>query len=220
MLTDLSRSNICNVFIACDCSIVLTCVCFVASRPLVETYYGWDVFAANLLFTGAGLASLLAFVVVGIASTKVPDRVMVSWSLLLGILGFALLCEIPGSSLGVPQFLIGFFFISIAFPVGRATVIALYTKTLPLKWQGTGQGVILAVGAAARILGPFWAVSAFFMENGETIVFASTSCLFLCTLALFAFAFPSATSARTNGLHDPDDVDAMKRAYGREPLVV
>jgi hypothetical protein len=162
------------------------------TTPLVQSYYGWSLFFANLLFTAAGAASLLAFVTIGLLSMleKPPqDRTIAATSLAIGFLGFVLLLSTPEKPLSVPRFLSGFVFISIAFPLGRASVVSLYTKILPAAWQGTGQGVILAVGALARILGPFWAVRAFDFYYGGLIVFGATSLLFAATLGLLGVTY-------------------------------
>jgi MFS transporter, ceroid-lipofuscinosis neuronal protein 7 len=164
------------------------------TTPLVESYYDWSLFSANLLFTAAGVASLGAFFVVGVLSrlqTPPQDRDIVVLSLVTGVLGFCLLISTPQHQLSVPRFLAGFMAISIAFPLGRASVVSLYTKILPLAWQGSGQGAILAVGAVARVLGPFWAVRAFDFRFGGLIVFGATACLFAATLALLSVTYRS-----------------------------
>lgn len=147
-------------------------------RPLVEQYYNWTVSSANLLFLGSGLCSLLAFVSVRLLSSRYSDRDMMLWSLSMGTLGCILLISFPSSPLPSWRFLLGFFTISVAFPVGRGTAMALYTKLLPMDLQGTGQGIILAVGAIARILGPFWAVYALTVSIGSIVVFGCAACIF------------------------------------------
>jgi MFS transporter, ceroid-lipofuscinosis neuronal protein 7 len=161
------------------------------TTPLVQNYYNWTVFQANLLFTAAGVAALGAFGALALLSSVMEDRLLATWSLGIGALGFAMLVSTPDYSLGYSRFLAGFLVISIAFPLGRATVIALYTKILPQAWQGSGQGVILAVGAVARILGPFWAVRAFDDVLGDLIVFGATAALFLVTLFIFVVTYGS-----------------------------
>jgi MFS transporter, ceroid-lipofuscinosis neuronal protein 7 len=161
------------------------------TTPLVQNYYNWTVFQANLLFTGAGVAALGAFGALALLSNVLEDRLLATWSLGIGALGFAMLVSTPEFPLGYMRFLAGFLVISVAFPLGRATVIALYTKILPHAWQGAGQGVILAVGALARILGPFWAVRAFDNIFGDVIVFGATAALFLVTLCMFVATYAS-----------------------------
>lgn len=154
------------------------------TTPLVETYYNWTVSSANLLFFEAGVCSLLSFIAVRRLSRVVSDRKMVAWSLSMAVLGSVLLISTPSKRLPAWRFLLGFFTISVAFPVGRGTTMALYTKLLPQKLQGPGQGVILAVGAIARILGPFWAVCSLTLPHGSLLVFGFLSSLFALCLCL------------------------------------
>eukprot|EP00171_Calliarthron_tuberculosum_P010959 IDg10959t1 len=106
------------------------------TTPLVEAYYIWDVHEANWLFTGAGVCSLLVFFAVGRLSRVVPDRVFTLISLALGALGYALLVPqqtahgILSEAPDVHRFLFAFAVISVAFPLGRATIMSLYTKIL------------------------------------------------------------------------------------------
>ena len=144
---------------------------------------------SNILFTGAGVCALLAFAFVGKASAYFSDRVLTTVSLLIGFVGYMLLVSMPGKNVGVYQFLLGFILISIAFPMGRACVIALYTKLLPLEKQGSAQGVILAVGAVARIVGPFAAVKTFVWFAGPLLVFGGTAVFFLFTTSLMIVAY-------------------------------
>lgn len=148
------------------------------TTPIVLDF-GWTVFDANLLFTVAGIVSFFAFIALAIVTTHISDRALASFSLLLSAVGFALLISTPTQRLAPPRFLVGFLTITVAFPVGRTTFVALYTKLLPQAWQGTGQGVILAVGAVARIMAPFWAVHALDMWLGGLIVFGVSAVLFV-----------------------------------------
>jgi MFS transporter, ceroid-lipofuscinosis neuronal protein 7 len=180
------------------------------ATPLVQAYYGWDVFAANLLFTAGGAVSLGAFGALAALGGRTSDRALAAASLVIGAAGFSLLLSTPGRPLSVARFIAGFLTISVAFPVGRAAVIALYTKLLPRAWQGGGQGVILACGAAARIVGPFWAVRAFSLRLGGLVVFGATAGLFLATLAALAAAYPA--------LDAPPDQDAKAGKAARTPV--
>lgn len=154
------------------------------TTPLVQSYYNWSVLQANVLFTASGACALVSFFAVHVLLKRMTERAMTGWSLALGAVGYLLLVSTPDKPLSVGRFLSGFMVISVAFPIGRATTVSLYTKLLPLKDQGTGQGIILAVGAVARILGPFWAVRAFLFDNGGLIVFGATAVLFMSCLAL------------------------------------
>eukprot|EP00177_Eucheuma_denticulatum_P001968 GFKZ01003519.1.p1 GENE.GFKZ01003519.1~~GFKZ01003519.1.p1 ORF type:complete len:433 (+),score=33.65 GFKZ01003519.1:292-1590(+) len=150
------------------------------TTPFVQQHYGWSVLQANLLFTAAGVCALVAFAGVQTGTRRgFSDRGMTLFSLGLGLVGFVLLVPGVGGAISECRFLYGFMVISVAFPVGRATTAALYTKLLPMKEQGRGQGVILAVGAVARILGPFCAVRAVGSGSGGLEVFGGTAVAFL-----------------------------------------
>lgn len=68
--------------------------------------------------------------------------------------------------------------------------MALYTKILPKEFQGAGQGIILAVGAVARIFGPFWAVCALTNKLGALLVFGFAASLFAVCLCLVVIHYP------------------------------
>lgn len=149
--------------------------------------------SANALFTLAGFLSLLAFLVMDPLSQHISDRNIALLSLVLGASGFA--CLLPawhsggddGTLLSPSRFLTGFLLVSTAFPVGKASVVSLYTKMLPSSAQGVGQGVLLAVGAVSRIVGPFCAVLAVGSFWGMIGVFGGATLLFGgCALALVA----------------------------------
>lgn len=148
------------------------------TTPLVEKLFGWTVFHATLLFTFGSIFALGAFGGVLLSSSRFSDRGMMLFSIALGAVGYASLIYTEGFALHEHRFVSGFALISIAFPIGRATSMALYTKLLPMEGQGTGQGVLLAVGAVARILGPICAIQALLMEHGGLVVFGVTALLF------------------------------------------
>lgn len=150
------------------------------TTPFVQTFYDWSVLRANTLFTLAGLLSLLAFALLTPLSRCLSDRALTASSVLLGAVGFVILTSV--NTLPVARFLAGFALISVAFPMGRATTVGLYTKLLPMRAQGAGQGVLLAAGALARIVGPFCAVRAVVDRNGAPTVFGATAAAFLTCL--------------------------------------
>lgn len=121
-------------------------------RPLVQNAYDWTIQDANALFTFSGILSLIAVLVIqAFANRRVSDRLFLLISFAMAALGYGLLAVTRSSTM----FLIGFSLLSVAFPVGRASCVALYTKKLPKHMQHVGQGVLLAVGGIARIVGPF-----------------------------------------------------------------
>ena len=67
--------------------------------------------------------------------------------------------------------------------------MSLYTKVLPYRLQGGGQGAILAVGAVARIIGPFVAVAVFWSEMGGWLVFGASAAVFAVTAIIFRLSY-------------------------------
>ena len=118
-------------------------VCPQADAPLScpQDWFGWSDTAANLLFTAAGVVTLvcavamssLSSVVVqpdGTKTQRVDDRVMLIASFALALLGWLVLVPpdgwgAGGSSMGVGQFLVGFALVTIAFPFGRGVASAI-----------------------------------------------------------------------------------------------
>jgi hypothetical protein len=72
--------------------------------------------------------------------------------------------------------------VTIAFPFGRGLCLSMVGKLLGDTPQGTWMGVMFALGAIARIAGPFWAVTGFYLF-GSFAVFGSTAALMLVALA-------------------------------------
>lgn len=154
-------------------------------RPLVQKLYDWTVRDANILFTGCGVLSLAAFVGLRAAANRIADRSLLLLSFLLAAAGYALLSD--RSLLSPSRFLCGFALLSVAFPIGRASCVSLYTKLLRPAQQQRGQGVLLAVGALARIIGPFPA--ALSLRSAQPPVFATTAAAFLCAAAAIFTVF-------------------------------
>lgn len=117
-----------------------------------QDWFGWNDTAANLLFTAAGVLTLvcalamssLSSVVVhpdGSKTQRVDDRVMLVASFALALLGWLVLVPpdgwvAGGSSMGVGQFLVGFGLVTIAFPFGRGLCLAMVGKLLGDQPQG------------------------------------------------------------------------------------
>ncbi len=67
--------------------------------------------------------------------------------------------------------------------------MSLYTKILPYRYQGGGQGAILAIGAISRILGPFVAVAVFWTDMGGWFVFGGSAAVFAVTAIVFRLSY-------------------------------
>ncbi len=171
------------------------------TTPIVKEWFGWDEVAANLLFTASGVGNLLCAVAMSVLSGPrrlpdgsftqlVSDRTLLLWSLSLAAGGWLLLVPLgawfspagaprPTESMG--QFLVGFAMVTLAFPFGRGVCLAMVGKLLGDQPQGAWMGIMFALGAIARIAGPFWAVTGYY-SFGAAAVFGSTALLFLLSL--------------------------------------
>jgi len=158
------------------------------TTPVVQQFYGWNVFQANSLFTGAGILSLITFVFLNYLGDSVSDRMLVLISLVIGVIGYGLLMDLPSGLLPLWRFVLGFGVVSVAFPIGRAIVVAMYSKIIGPNDQGVWMGILFAVGALARILGPFLAVKGLEF-GGPALVFGGTSSIFAISLVLMILAY-------------------------------
>ena len=158
----------------------------------VQEWFGWEEFHANVLFTGAGVlnlvcAAIMAYVTsprggVEGAPQRVADLHLLVASLVMAPLGWLLM--VPPSSydgawpqMSVAQFLGGFGLVTVAFPFGRGVCLSMVGKLLGDRPQGTWMGITFALGALARIAGPFWAVHGY-QSLGALVVFGGTAALY------------------------------------------
>lgn len=166
------------------------------SSPAQE-WFDWDETEANLLFTAAGVANLLCAIVMSILTGPresadgsivqlVSDRTLLVWSCALGLAGWLLM--VPpngwaalGDKMGLAQFGTSFFLVTIAFPFGRGVCLSMVGKLLGDRPQGAWMGTMFALGAIARIAGPFWAVTGY-AYFGSLAVFGSSAALFAAAL--------------------------------------
>ncbi|CAN8067944.1 unnamed protein product, partial [Agarophyton chilense] len=98
------------------------------TTPLIQTYYGWGVTTADALFTAASGGTLGALLTLRALSRRgVSDGVLSAASLALGGAAWGTLAHTP---LRRMTFAVGFALGTLAFALGRATVMALATKVL------------------------------------------------------------------------------------------
>lgn len=167
------------------------------TTPLVLRLYAWTPLGVNLLFVGAGVLSLATSVSVRYLSRVFEDRTLLVASLLAGLLGSALLIDAPSGEgpLALWRFFAGFALITVAFPFGRNVTLGVFSNVLGPGPQGRWMGVMLAVGAVPRILGPFSAMAALDLAGWHTwLEFGSTALLFVvglgCALAFLQSLLP------------------------------
>jgi len=209
------------------------------TTPLVWDWFGWDEFAANLLFVAAGVANLGCALVMAILSSPRPrkdgtsrqlvgDRTLLVASLLLAALGWVLMVPPSGWStapaepdMSLPQFFAGFALVTVAFPFGRGLCLSMVGKLLGDTPQGTWMGVMFGLGAIARIAGPFWAVTGYYMI-GSLAVFGSTAALMLVALilikVLWADLEPGATTTLEFSSPSPVFHPSQRRPSIVEPI--
>eukprot|EP00956_Cyclotella_meneghiniana_P032372 scaffold88678_cov79-Cyclotella_meneghiniana.AAC.2 len=132
------------------------------TTPLVITLYNWSPIQINLLFAGAGMISLITSFSVRYISRHVQDQTLLIASIVIGLLGSLLQMDIPQIERVLPinRFILGFILATMAFPIGRNVVLGLFSNILGPVSQGRWMGVIIAVSAVPRALGPFLALEA------------------------------------------------------------
>ena len=163
-----------------------------------QDWFGWDEVETNLLFTAAGVANLLCAMLMSILTRArgpsdplVGDRTLLVSSCMLAAAGWLLMVPPdswglmvppdgsappapPRASMGFVQFGLSFGLVTIAFPFGRGVCLSMVGKLLGERPQGAWMGIMFALGAIARIVGPFWAVTGY-ASLGAVSVFASSA---------------------------------------------
>ncbi|KAG5677633.1 hypothetical protein PVAND_007374 [Polypedilum vanderplanki] len=87
-------------------------------------------------------------------------------------------CATTSHALGIPEFVIGYFFGVIGYPVGVTLIQTLFSKILGARPQGTWMGIMLAAGSMSRIVGPIVIVASY-TEFGLGYTFAWIT-IFMC----------------------------------------
>jgi ceroid-lipofuscinosis MFS transporter 7 len=196
------------------------------TTPLVLNLYGFEQYEVNLLFVAVGILSLLTSYIVGIMSRFFSDRTILISSILLGLLGSVVLIDSSERFLELDRFFIGFAIITVAFPMGRNVTISIYSAVLGNVEQGFYMGLMLAVGAIPRALGPFWAIKSLQIAEDERghyhtwLEFETASAMFLVGLAFVICTYKSLVPFEdyhglTGGDTDGVDIENDKGAGGK-----
>jgi len=164
------------------------------TSPLAGDSFGWHIAECNTLFTCGGAASLLAYVSFVVASKKIEDRVLIC--LAIGSCFVGLMLMIAWSSPMLPpylwRFIAGYLIMNAGFMTGRPVTIALYSKLIPEKYQGSYLGIMVAGGSTARTVGPFLAVFCYYhIEEGGDVLFGSIAAIMITCLAAMCMLWPS-----------------------------
>lgn len=148
--------------------------------PMVMMLYGWKQLEINLLFIGAGLVSLITSFSVRYLARYVEDRILLMTSIVIGFVGSLLLVDLPfNQALPIWRFLLGFSLITVAFPIGRNVVLGIYGNVLGDVNQGRWMGMIFAVSALPRVIGPFISLELLLAVDWHTwLEFGICACLF------------------------------------------
>lgn len=155
------------------------------TTPMVMRLYDWSPFQINLLFVGSGIISLITSFMVRYISRYIQDQTLLLSSIVIGLLGSTCLIDVPQLETVLPvwRFLLGFSLVTMAFPLGRNVVLGVFGNILGPVNQGRWMGVIIAVSAFPRALGPFLALEALEIVNWHTwLEFGLCSVLFLLAL--------------------------------------
>ena len=152
--------------------------------PVAMVIYDWEQVEINLLFVGAGFISLATSLAVRELTRYVDDTTMLLSSLIVGLVGSLFLLDSPfDEKLPAWRFLLGFCLSQVAFPVGRNVCLGVFGNILGPVNQGRWMGLIFAVSAIPRAIGPFVAVELLTVVEWSTwLEFFVCSALFGSTL--------------------------------------
>lgn len=137
---------------------------------------------AYILFTGAGVLSVITFITLKHLNRYISDFNLVLLSCIMGFIGYLIVIDYQDRIIEPWRFIVGFGIISVAFPFGRGVTLSLFSKLIGGHNPGMYMGWILAIGAISRIVGPFWAVQSLTID--PKITFGVTAILFLVNIIL------------------------------------
>ena len=108
------------------------------------------------------------------------DTTLAMAASVMQLLGFVMIIDYVPRVIEPIRFIVGYCFICVAFVPGRGICFTLLFKIICKNKAGNYMGYMLAFGALARGLGPFWAVQSLLIS--PTITFGSCALLFLFTI--------------------------------------
>ena len=102
------------------------------------------------------MLSLVTALSVRYLTRYAEDRIMLIMSIFAGFLGSVMLIDLPfNRTLPMWRFLVGFSFITVAFPIGRNVVLGIFGSVLGEVNQGRWMGILFSISAFPRVIGPF-----------------------------------------------------------------
>lgn len=170
------------------------------TSPLAEDSFGWHIAECNMLYTCGGAASLLAYISFVVASKRIEDRVLICVA--IGTCFVGLMLMVAWSSPMLPpylwRFIAGYLIMNAGFMTGRPVTIALFSKLIPERYQGSYLGIMVAGGSTARTVGPFLAVFCYYhIEEGGDVLFGSIAAIMITCLAVMCMLWSSFVSSAT-----------------------
>ena len=130
--------------------------------PLTQDFFGWGDTLNGLLVFGAGLFSVVVFIVLGVVTRKrkIDDRKLILFGSLFMLASNVVIIPFWGTSgLHLAQLILSSLFVAIGYPVASSITYALFSKVIHPVAQGDKMGYLTACGSLARMVGPIWATA-------------------------------------------------------------
>jgi MFS family permease len=143
-------------------------------------YYGWKVVPNGILLGGAGLISIVVYIIIGLPAVKRwGDRPLLMVGLILtcgSLVGMGQFSFVPGdTTVYLPQFLAAAVVQSIGYPIASSLLYTTFAKSLNPRAQGGKMGWLTAGGSLARMLGPVFGVLAWNRGKATPVAFGTAA---------------------------------------------
>ncbi|XP_033119875.1 uncharacterized protein LOC117119166 [Anneissia japonica] len=131
--------------------------------PITQKYLSFGEIANSLLFCAAGIEVIMGFFLVRWMSRRCQDRTLTIIGLLAEIIPLIILlyflpqAKADDRDSNIVWLMTSIFMQVIGLPFIAVASVASFSKMVPLRIQGFGQGIRRATGGIATILGPLWA---------------------------------------------------------------
>ncbi|XP_070567590.1 uncharacterized protein [Ptychodera flava] len=157
--------------------------------PYTLQYLNFNEIQNSLLYCGAGLEVIFAFVLIKFLSKKVEDRTLLAFGFIIELVSITgALVYMPmvkqGSTIDLLLFLIIFVVQVFGLAFLAAPVISMFSKHTTERTQGFSQGIRRGIASIGTILGPLWAGGALTMLHVNIGVIVGLVALICLMLAL------------------------------------